>query len=81
MSAARVLLNLLRAAVLLAALPRIVAAQGDRLPSPGERIRVASSPVGGQRVVGSVVRSDADTIGIATEGGNVVAIPGSSLPQ
>lgn len=81
MSAARLLLNLLRAAVLLAALPRIVAAQGDRLPSPGERIRVASSPVGGQRVVGSVVRSDADTIGIATEGGNVVAIPESSLAQ
>lgn len=65
----------------LLAVPRVAAAQANGLPSPGERIRVADTPGSGHRVVGSVVRSDADTIGIATESGSVVAIPGRSLSR
>lgn len=81
MTIVRISFRMLVASVLLAALPRVAAAQGNGLPSPGERIRVADAPGSGHRVVGSVVRSDADTIGIATEAGSVVAIPGSSLSQ
>ena len=61
------------------ALPRGATAQVNGLPAPGERIRIADASGSGHRVVGSVVRSDADTIGLATESGSVVAIPGQSL--
>jgi hypothetical protein len=66
---------------LLVALPHAAAAQETGLPSPGQRIRVADVSGSGHRVVGSVVRSDGDTIGIATDSGSVFAIPGHSLSR
>jgi len=80
MSAARMPFTALIACLLLA-ISREAAAQNKGLPSPGERIRVTDASGAGHRIVGSVVRSDADTVGIATDSGRVVAIAGHSLSR
>lgn len=79
MSTTRHSLIPLVAAAFLASAAHSLAAQTDRLPAPGDRIRIDRSSEPGHRLTGAVVRSDADSIGIATTEGEVVTIPGSSL--